>query len=181
MLTIPSGLSGNGCGLRFIEQQFDGSLKRGALALAVNLVANPPLAINDERGRKTLDAAKFIADTFAVEQDRVIDFDLLLKTLNIRDCVVPGCADDREAFGFQFTMHLVEFGNLRAAGNAPRRPEVQEHDAPAQVAQTDWLARSILQLNVRRGLNLRRLYRRQDFSAGALQLDSSFRVRQPRN
>ena len=44
-------------------------------------------------------------------------------------------ADDGQPAGVVFFVQRVELGDGEAAGAAPRRPEVEEHDAPAQVCE----------------------------------------------
>jgi hypothetical protein len=68
----PKGLPGTGCHRRFTQEQLDRSFKRSAFTFAQNFVANPAFAVNDESCRKTLDAAKLIADAFTAEQDWII-------------------------------------------------------------------------------------------------------------
>src|SRR5947209_7649351 len=135
-----------------LKQRGDERLELGARLLADDLLSDAALAVYDE-GRGEHADGVFGGHTVVAERDGVVLPHVFLILADEVGGVARRDADHAEAARGEAALHLVEAGDFRAAGDAPGRPEVQEHDLPAQFTQLQGLAVGRLQVNVRRWLS----------------------------
>src|SRR5438067_4832573 len=133
------------------EQRLDRLLEGLRRQDAQELLHDPSLTIQDEGRGDCVHAAVETRGAVIREQHRVVDVVLPGKgrhhALAVR---VQRQAHDRETLVLVLALEPHEFRNLRAAGPAPGRPEVQDHHLALEVGEADLLPGEIGQLEVRR-------------------------------
>src|SRR5438105_4566909 len=147
ILVIPSGFVGEsaflgatGLAISLVarpllrEQRRHERLELGARLLADDLLADAPLAVDDEGGRQHADGV-LRRHRVVTERDGVVLPHVFLVLADEAGRVARRDADDAQAPPGEVALHRVQRGDFAAAGDAPRRPEVQEHDLTAQLAQ----------------------------------------------
>src|SRR5947209_3036571 len=122
-----------------VEERGDERLELGARLLADDLLADAAVAVYDEGGRQHADGVP-CGHAVVAERDGVVLFHVLLIFADEVGRVARRDADHFESARRERALHLVEAGDFRAAGDAPRRPEVKEHDLTTQFAQLQRLS-----------------------------------------
>ena len=87
------------------------------------LPTQPAVAVYDEGGRQHADRV-LRRDGLVAERDGVVLFHVLLVFADEVGRVARRDADHTESARRERALHFVEAGDFRAAGDAPRRPEV---------------------------------------------------------
>jgi hypothetical protein len=100
-----------------------------------------PVPPDDERLREKSDAAVRLRDRVVSFRDRVVDpFQFRESRDQVFAAIVHRDADDLEAIGMMLTVLRNETRNLDFAAGAPRRPEVEQHDAATKIREMNRLA-----------------------------------------
>src|SRR2546430_8065741 len=122
-----------------VGQRLNTRLESFARSLADHLLANSPLSIDDIRRwqRRRRKLRTYIAPA---QNDLIALRNIFLKLLNKISSVVVRDANYTEPARIQILLHCAERRNLRATGNAPRRPKIQQHHAAAKIFQAQGTA-----------------------------------------
>src|SRR6267143_4408536 len=137
------------CGRRtFLEQWFDYGLESCAGPFADHLIADSSFAIDyvscGQRRRW-----KLRADLTPAEHDLITLRNVFLKALHQIGRVVIRYSDYAQSAPFKVLLHRTERWNFRTTGDAPGRPEVQNHDPATQVLQPESASVKLRELYVR--------------------------------
>lgn len=111
---------------------------------------NVSIASDHKRDRQTENSAVKLSDLRATHDDRVVHPELLRKGLHWIDAVVHRHADDLQSLVPVLLLKLNEVGNFVAAGIAPGRPEIKEHNFSTIRRKLKRLAIDLGQREVRR-------------------------------
>src|SRR3990170_1315276 len=109
------------------------ALHRRPIHRPEELVANDPLPVENDRRRDGPHFKAVVDGHLGVQQDRERQAERLDERLHdLRAFVIARNADHHELLGRKLARERLEGRHLRAAGTAPRRPEVDQHHFPAE-------------------------------------------------